>query len=125
MRDIEPMDFSGYDPIGGPETGPETGFEGEAAAGQPAVSVTLADPLAGSRTYRLLSPLKIDGKTVRVIRMRHLRQEEIDGFSQRPYREMIALACDLPAAAISALIWPDSEAVHALFDDMLPLGRGD
>lgn len=115
MRDFEPMDFSDYEPVGGPETG-----ETEAAE---TVSVSLLDPLAGSRTYRLLAPLRVNGKVVRTIRMRHLRQDEIDTFGDRSYREMIALSCGLPVEAVSALIWPDSEAVHALFDDMLPIGK--
>lgn len=113
MRDFEPMDFSDYEPVGGPETG-----ETEEAE---TVSVSLVDPLAGSRTYRLLAPLRVNGKVVRTIRMRHLRQDEIDGAKIRPVRHLIALACGLPIEALEALIWPDSQVIHQMFDDMLPL----
>lgn len=118
MHSFEPTDYSDFEPVGGPEAGAD---DAEAAE---AVSVEILNPLVGSRTYRLLAPLKVNGKTVRVIRMRHLRQEEIDSFAGRPFREMMAKACDLPPAVLGALIWPDSEAVHSMFDDMLPLGGG-
>ncbi len=88
---VEPMDFSDYEPIGGDEN------QSAAAFAPPPADVSLLNPLVGSRSYRLLSPLKIDGKVVRTITMRHPTQGEVDALADEmiTVRGLIAACCGL------------------------------
>ncbi len=118
---VEPMDFSDYEPIGGADN------ESAAALAPPPADVSLLNPLVGSRSYRLLSPLKIDGKVVRIVTMRYPTQGEIDALADEAMtvRELIAACCGLPVEAILTMIAPDSAAVHGIFIDLAPFLKGE
>ncbi len=114
MQDI---DFSYLEPL---NTAPDV------AAEEPVITVT-RDENAGSRSYRLLVPLKIDegGKKRRLtrIRMRHPSQSEIDAWGRGEIagrRDMLCAITGQHAVVIGALAWPDAAAVHQMFSDMVP-----
>lgn len=91
----------------------------------PVISV---DANAGARSYTLLVPLKVNGKWLRQISLRIPSQGDIDDYlsdDNRSRREFLARMAGLDPLVIKALRWPDSEAVHQLFHDMVPQFIGE
>lgn len=86
------------------------------------------DTKAGARSYTLLVPLKVNGKWLRQISLRLPSQGDIDDYlsdDNRSRREFLARMAGLDPLVIKALRWPDSEAVHQLFHDMVPQFIGE
>ncbi|WP_137136609.1 hypothetical protein [Rhizobium sp. FKY42] len=78
---------------------------------------------AGARSHALLVPLKVNGKWLRKITLRLPSQGEIDDYVNGDLasrRAFLARLADLDPLVIKALRWPDSEAVHQLFHDIVP-----
>ena len=90
--------------------------------------VISVDTKAGARSYTLLVPLKVNGKWLRQISLRLPSQGDIDDYindDNRSRREFLARMAGLDPLVIKALRWPDSEAVHQLFHDMVPQFIGE
>lgn len=85
--------------------------------------VISVDTKAGARSHTLLVPLKVNGKWLRRISLRLPSQGDIDDFlsdGNQSRRQLLAHLAGVDPLVIKALRWPDSEAVHQLFHDMLP-----
>ena len=77
----------------------------------------------GQREYTLLVPLTVNGTRLRKIRMRLPVQGDIDDWGNGEIaspREFLVRLTGLDPLVIRALAWPDSEAVHLLFRDIVP-----
>lgn len=108
--------------IGGPDVPAEdepVGDEPVGADDEPAIEA--GD--GASHSYRLLVPLKVDGRWLRKVTMRLPTQGDIDDWGSGEVASPRALFCRLtglhPAVA-KALRWPDSERLHLMFSEMLP-----
>lgn len=78
---------------------------------------------AGSRGYPLLVPLKVDGRWLRRLTLRHPTQGDIDDLGNGVLESRRDLLCRLigqPNEVVRALSWVDSEAIQQMFSDILP-----
>lgn len=74
-------------------------------------------------SYRLLIPLKVDGRWLRKVTMRLPTQGDIDDWGSGEVSSPRQLFCRLTGlhpAVVKALCWPDSERLHLTFSEMLP-----
>ncbi|MDI6838496.1 MAG: phage tail assembly protein, partial [Rhizobiaceae bacterium] len=88
--------------------------------GEPNVSY---DDEAGSRIYTLLHPPRVDGVLLRQVVMRTPEQGDIDDFFSGELsgnRAMICQLTGLSPAVFRRLKWPDAEAIHQLYRDIVP-----
>ena len=110
---IVPDDFN---PGGGAGESPAV-----AADGSPAPVIDSRGAIAWSRP--LLLPFKVDGRWLRKVALHYPTQGDIDDFASGDLETLRHLLCRLTglhAAVIRALRWPDSEALHQAFKDVLP-----
>lgn len=89
---------------------------------EPALTIAV-DTKAGARSHTLLVPLKVNGKWLRQITLRLPSQGQIDDYvnDENPSRRLLlAELAGVDPLIIKALRWPDSEAVHQIFHDIVP-----
>ena len=89
---------------------------------KPALTIAV-DTKAGARSHTLLVPLKVNGKWLRQITLRLPSQGQIDDYvndENRSRRLLLAELAGVDPLIIKALRWPDSEAVHQIFHDIVP-----
>ncbi|WP_281978793.1 phage tail assembly protein [Pseudorhizobium flavum] len=113
---MQDLDFSEFE--GGAGEAP-----GEAVAASAGPRVALAEPGRGGRRYMLLAPLYVDGYRLEEVTLRHLTQAELDDYAGgeiETRRLLLARVTGLHPDVIGAMIWPDSEALHQMFADLLP-----
>lgn len=87
------------------------------------VTTTIVTSDAGQREYTLIVPPTVNGKRLRKIRMRLPLQGDIDDWGNgeiASLREFQARLTGLDPLVLRALAWPDAEAVHLLFRDIVP-----
>ena len=87
-------------------------------------ALTIAvDTKVGARSHTLLVPLKVNGKWLRQITLRLPSQGQIDDYvsdENRSRRLLLAELAGVDPLIIKELRWPDSEAVHQIFHDIVP-----
>lgn len=89
---------------------------------EPALTIAV-DTKAGARSHTLLVPLKVNGKWLRQITLRLPSQGQIDDYvnnENASRRLLLAELAGVDPLIIKALRWPDSEAVHQIFHDIVP-----
>lgn len=102
--------------------GPGMPAEEEPTVSDDGIPVVLAGQGA-SLSYRLLVPLKVDGRWLRRVTMRLPTQGDIDDWGSGEIaspRQLFCRLTDLQPAVAKALRWPDSERLHLMFSEMLP-----
>lgn len=112
------LDFSEFEPVAQDAAATDVGADA-------AVEVTVehAEPLVGSYSYRLLSPLLVNGVRLDVVTMRQPEQSDIDDYATGDIvsrRLLLARLTGLDPRVIKKLIWPDSKAVHQILGDLMP-----
>lgn len=88
--------------------------------GEPNVSY---EDEAGTRSYTLLHPPRVNGVLLRQVVMRQPEQGDIDDFFSGELsgnRAMICRLTGLNPAVFRRLKWPDAEAIHQLYRDIVP-----
>ncbi|RYC10181.1 phage tail assembly protein [Ciceribacter ferrooxidans] len=78
---------------------------------------------AGTRIYTLLHPPTVNGVLLRQVEMRQPEQGDIDDFFSGELsgnRAMICRLTSLHPAVFRRLKWPDAEAIHQLYRDIVP-----
>lgn len=112
--DLEPVV---PDPLGGEVSTGETQL----------LPVVTRDHGVGARRYRLLVPLRVDDgqkkRRITQVRLRLPDQSDFDDLADGVLanrRALLARLTDLDVEVIKALAWPDSEALHQMFADLLP-----
>lgn len=88
--------------------------------GEPNVSYTQE---AGTRIYTLLHPPTVNGELLRQVVMRQPEQGDIDDFFSGELSGNRAMVCRLTSlhpAVFRRLKWPDAEAIHQLYRDIVP-----
>ena len=99
------------------------------AAEIPAIAPTDTPPLtidsrpAVAWSRPLLFPFKVDGRLMREVTLQHPAQGDIDDFASGELKTLRQVLCRLTGLhpdAIRTLKWPDSEALHLAFKDVLP-----
>ncbi len=77
----------------------------------------------GDQTYRLMIPLKVNGRWLRAVTVRLPTQGDIDDWGNGVLvspREMFCRLTGLDPYVVKALRWPDSEQLHLVFRDIVP-----
>ncbi|TRL35487.1 phage tail assembly protein [Rhizobium straminoryzae] len=111
------IDFSDYEPLA--DGASSADHAGDAAGPR----IEALEPTAGERSYVLLAPRRVDGEPLRRITLRALTQQDLDDVANGEIASRRLLLCRLAGLhpdIIRSLIWPDSEAIHQMFIDMLP-----
>lgn len=105
-----------FDPNGGVTESPPAVAD---AGAMPAIDRQAAVAWARS----LLFPLKVDGRWVRKVTLQHPAQGDIDDYASGELKSLRDVLCRLTGLhpdTIRALKWPDSEALHLAFKNVLP-----
>lgn len=95
----------------------------EIAAAQAAPEPLIEAFTSGGRELLLSHPIKVDGNILQKIRVRVPSQGDIDdwGAGHLPtVRDFLVRLTNTHPLVIKALSWPDSEALHMLFRDVVP-----
>lgn len=106
--DVDPGDSAGESP---------------AVAADPSPGPTIDARGAVAWSRRLLLPFKVDGRMLRTVALHYPTQGDIDDFASGELETLRHVLCRLTGlhpSVIRALRWPDSEAVHQAFKDLLP-----
>lgn len=80
-------------------------------------------PTAVAWSRPLLFPFKVDGRVLRHVTLQHPAQGDIDDYASGELKSLRDVLCRLTGLhpdTIRALKWPDSEALHLAFKDVLP-----
>lgn len=110
------LDFSEFEPA-------DPDLAGDGGSGAPALAIAFAEPGGGERRYRLLAPLVVNDERLDEITLRLPTQSDLDDFANGELgnrRLLLARLAGLDPLVIKALAWPDSQAVHQMFADILP-----
>lgn len=114
MAAYSDFDFSHLEPAEDPSAA-----DGEGAR----IPVVDFDRKAGSRRYTLLFPRKVDGRSLRHVTMAYPTQGDIDDWGSGEIAGRRGLICrmtGLHPLVFRSLAWPDAEALHQMFADMVP-----
>jgi hypothetical protein len=78
---------------------------------------------AGARSVELAYPPVVNGKRLTKIRMRMPLQEDLDAWAAgdiQTIRQFISRLTDLHPEILAKLSWPDSDALHSVFEGITP-----
>lgn len=81
------------------------------------------EPLAGSYSYRLLSPMTVNGARLDVVTIKQPEQTDLDDYATGSIvsrRLLLARLTGVDPRVIKRMIWPDSKAVHQILADLIP-----
>lgn len=97
--------------------------EGGAVAADAGAMPAIDSQAAVAWSRALLFPFKVDGRWLRKVTLQHPAQGDIDDYASGELKSLRSVLCRLTGLhpdTIRALKWPDSEALHLAFKDVLP-----